>query len=393
METSDGELLLLFQRQRSESAFRAIVERHRGLVFSICYRKLGDRHLAEDAAQNVFITLALKAAALEPGPLPGFLARTAMYISADIGRARAARARHERQYRNSRTEHYFETEPQDDRSLKLRKVLGQLRENYREPLLLRYHEGLSVEAVAVALQLSPEAVKKRIVRALAHVRQRMAAQGFSMSLAMAAGTLQELPVPTPPADLTGRIMDAVFHVPTPPTALRRVRPPHQPLVHVTGAVVGACTIATVAAVALMPRTRSLPVAAPQSPPPAKLIPAEPNGEDSRAAKLEFERRLTRKLPDLFNRDTRFDFALNSLSIMSRVPIEPRWKEIEALGISHGAQFSLDLRDKNLLQDVDTILEHVAPGALECVVAEGRIVVQPRSKRVDLQKTAVLDSRE
>ncbi|HSZ54752.1 MAG TPA: sigma-70 family RNA polymerase sigma factor [Tepidisphaeraceae bacterium] len=387
MKTPDAELLLLFVRRRSEPAFRTIVERHKGLVFSICCRKLGDPHLAEDATQKVFVTLALKAAELEPGPLPGFLAKTAMYISTDMGLARAARARHERQYGNMKQRSDQATEPPDERSLRLQQVLAQLRRRYREPVQLRYFDGLSIDAVGAALDLSPEAVKKRLVRALAHLRARMAAQGFTMSLAVAAGMLRRLPVPSPPMDLTGRIVEAIFRSPPAPC---RVGASRKLLVHLGTGIAGATTIAAVVMVALFPRSR--PIAAAPNPPLIRITPAVPNGGVAPGAALDFNRRLARKLPGLLNRPARFDFALTSLSAMSDIPIEPRWQDIEALGVHRGTEFTEDLRDKNVLQDLDAILERVAPGTLECVAADGRIIVQPRDKRSDVQKTATIASR-
>lgn len=385
MNAPDAELLLLFVQQRSELAFRAIVERHKRFVFSLCCRKLGDQHLAEDATQKVFVTLANKAAKLEPGPLQGYLGKTAMYICSDMADARAARARHERQYGQSKTAGPPAEQPLDEKAIKLRRVLDQLRENYREPLLLRYLDGLSVEAVGIALDLSPDAVKKRLVRGLAHLRQRMTAQGFTLSVGVAAGMLRGLPVPQPPADLVARIADAVFR--SPPPAPRRVRMPHQPLLHVAAGTAGAVAVAGILTISLLPRPRPVSAPAPQT--LAQVVPARPQGKDSNPPVLDFNHRLARRLPGLLNRPARFDFALMSLSIMSKIPIEPRWDAIEAIGVHRGVQFSLDLHDKNVLQDLDAILERVAPGSLEYVVSDGRIIVQPRAHRSAVAKAAVL----
>src|SRR5499427_6088099 len=49
--------LLRRLRDRDERAFRELIETHRDRVFNITYRMLGNRHEAEDVAQEVFITV------------------------------------------------------------------------------------------------------------------------------------------------------------------------------------------------------------------------------------------------------------------------------------------------------------------------------------------------
>jgi hypothetical protein len=56
----DGELVSDYASKRSETAFRALVARHVDLVFATALRQVGDRGLAEEITQNVFIALARK---------------------------------------------------------------------------------------------------------------------------------------------------------------------------------------------------------------------------------------------------------------------------------------------------------------------------------------------
>jgi RNA polymerase sigma factor (sigma-70 family) len=386
MKPSDAELLLLFVQQRSEAAFRAIVERHEGLIFSICCRRLGDSDLAADATQNVFVALASNANKLDPGPLPGYLAKTAIYVCSVMRQARAARERHERQYRKLNTDMYVASEPDNERSTQLQQAMSQLSDRYREPLTLRYVEGLSVDAVGVALDLSRHAVKKRLVRALAYLRQQMEAQGAVTSMAVAVGILRRIDVHAPSPGLADRIVDAVFSGP-PASVPFRIKPPRKLLVHAAMGAGAAATMAAVVTVTLMPRSQPVPPVRAF----AVATPAAPLPPNASADALSFKQRLDRKLPGLIDQHGRFDFTLTALSAMSHVPIEARWDEIEAKGVSRRTQIVLELHDKTVLEDLDAILARVAPpGVLGYVISDGKIVVQPRPVQAEPPQTVTLD---
>jgi RNA polymerase sigma factor (sigma-70 family) len=61
----DSELLSRYSRDQSQEAFTELVRRHLPLVYSVALRRLGgDRHRAEDVAQQVFTALARAASHL-----------------------------------------------------------------------------------------------------------------------------------------------------------------------------------------------------------------------------------------------------------------------------------------------------------------------------------------
>ena len=81
--TDDMELVREYATARSEPAFEKLVARHLNMVHSAALRRVGDPELAEDVTQAVFIILARKAGDLGPKTiLPGWLCRTARYVSA-----------------------------------------------------------------------------------------------------------------------------------------------------------------------------------------------------------------------------------------------------------------------------------------------------------------------
>jgi RNA polymerase sigma factor (sigma-70 family) len=96
MEASDQELLRAFVRERSEDAFRRMVNRHLNLVFATARRILGDPQLAEEIAQGVFLLLARKAGDIgNQQPLAGWLYHTARHHALNASRAEGRRRQRE----------------------------------------------------------------------------------------------------------------------------------------------------------------------------------------------------------------------------------------------------------------------------------------------------------
>jgi RNA polymerase sigma factor (sigma-70 family) len=60
-------------------------------------------------------------------------------------------------------------------AVRLQEALARMRANYRETILLRFGLGLTVPEIAAHFEISEAAAKKRLLRAIAQVRKRMAA--------------------------------------------------------------------------------------------------------------------------------------------------------------------------------------------------------------------------
>src|SRR4051812_5047635 len=97
-EGDDRALLAEFVTQGSQPAFRKLVERYAGLVFSSARRQVrGDEHLADDVTQAVFIVLARRAGSIsDAAALPAWLIKTTFFVTRDLLKMQARRRRHER---------------------------------------------------------------------------------------------------------------------------------------------------------------------------------------------------------------------------------------------------------------------------------------------------------
>ena len=95
----DVGLLQQFVRGRREAALEEIVRWHADLVYSSALRQTrGDRSLAEDVTQEVFVLLATKAATIRDGKaLAGWLLVTTRFVALNALRSAVRRRRYERE--------------------------------------------------------------------------------------------------------------------------------------------------------------------------------------------------------------------------------------------------------------------------------------------------------
>jgi RNA polymerase sigma factor (sigma-70 family) len=212
--TEDAELLRRYVRDRSEAAFAELVNRRVDLVYAVALRQVGgDEHLAEDVTQRVFADLARKAKELSSRVvLSGWLYRSAQFAAADV--VRSERRRRERE-NESYTMH--ETLPNADVNVEWKKlrpvldeVLGELDEEDRDAVALRFFEERSFADVGHALRLSEDAARKRVTRALDKLHGLLARRGVSSTTAAVGLALANQAGVAAPAELAAAIVGGAF---------------------------------------------------------------------------------------------------------------------------------------------------------------------------------------
>lgn len=153
---------------------------HRDLQ-NIAYRRLGDRELAADLTQDTFVRYAGLGQQQRTENILNprfFLMRVLGNLIIDLARG------HKRQGTHSALEdvqdELLDTRPGPERLHELRQqlqrlhlALGELPENCRDALLLNRLDGLSHQAIAERLDVSPSMVSKYIMRALRHCARRL----------------------------------------------------------------------------------------------------------------------------------------------------------------------------------------------------------------------------
>jgi RNA polymerase sigma factor (sigma-70 family) len=197
-------LLRRYVELGSQEAFADLVRKHLPWVYSSCRRALRDPHLAEDAAQAVFIVLARRAHNISPETrLAGWLFNTARFVVKDSKKARSRYLRREEIARQVAAErvgngrngrhngngnghgyangngngHYHATLDASQQAL-LDDGLAALSERDRQALIMHFYEGLTLQQMAEALEIGKEGAKKRVGRALSRLRQKLGAKGI-----------------------------------------------------------------------------------------------------------------------------------------------------------------------------------------------------------------------
>ncbi|HTV48808.1 MAG TPA: RNA polymerase sigma factor [Phycisphaerae bacterium] len=168
---TDAELLDLFVQNRSEDAFRALLERHLALVYFAALRQVRDPGTAQDIAQAVFIILAHKSADVRKKgtPLPAWLLVVTRYASANALQRLKVRVRHEREAAAMKTQSASTIDSENLSSI-IDKALNQLSVPDRTAIAVYYLENRSLREVGSALAISETAAHMRISRALQRLR-------------------------------------------------------------------------------------------------------------------------------------------------------------------------------------------------------------------------------
>jgi len=152
--------------------FEQLVDEHQSMVFSIALRMTGDRGLAEEVAQDVFLELDRHMGKIEsPDHARNWLRRVALSRSADALRRRKVRG----------TDLWVEIEEMhgaqgEEKSsplgARVEQLLGTLPEAQRAALVLRYQEDMTPEEIAATLDSSVATVKSQLQRGLKLLRAK-----------------------------------------------------------------------------------------------------------------------------------------------------------------------------------------------------------------------------
>ena len=152
--------------------FEQLVDEHQSMVFSLAWRMTGDRGLAEEVAQDVFLGLDRHMERIEsPEHAMNWLRRVAMSRSTDALRRRKVRGLD--LWVDIEEKHGAPAEErQSPLSARLEHLLSTLPETQRAALILRYQEDLTPEEIAATVDSPLATVKSNLHRGLKLLRAK-----------------------------------------------------------------------------------------------------------------------------------------------------------------------------------------------------------------------------
>jgi RNA polymerase sigma-70 factor (ECF subfamily) len=182
---TDEPSLIERSRRGDLDAFNALIAAHQGTVYGLCYRMLGARQPAEDAAQDAFIAAFRAVARFRSGSFRAWLLRIAANACYDELRRRRARPQTPLEGDDDRPalDVASSDEPLEQRAERLelarclRDGLLTLPADQRLAVVLRDVHGLAYEEIAEASATSLGTVKSRISRGRAALRRYLLDHG------------------------------------------------------------------------------------------------------------------------------------------------------------------------------------------------------------------------
>lgn len=159
----------------TDDEFRAMVDEHKAMVFSVSLRLVGDRGLAEEVAQDVFLELYRWLPRLESAEHVKFwLRRVATHRSTDALRRRKVRPEGSSEEWDETFDRVNTTNERasSGMSVAMERMLLSLPESQRTVLVLRYGEDLSPDEIARTTGEPLATVKSHLQRGLQLLRRK-----------------------------------------------------------------------------------------------------------------------------------------------------------------------------------------------------------------------------
>jgi len=156
-------------------SFGALYERYHSSMVALAYSMLSDRDLAEDAAQEVFAIACRDIGSLKSKErFAAWLAGICRNVSRQMLRANKGKP-----ITLSNDPAAQSGDNMEGRREAIRKAVWSLREPERELIVMRYFDGFSQVQISEVLDISPQAVNGRLIRAKRKIAKYLKRNGLT----------------------------------------------------------------------------------------------------------------------------------------------------------------------------------------------------------------------
>lgn len=183
----DADLIERFVASRDQTAFAELVDRHGTVVLGVCRRVLHDPHDIDDVFQATFLVLVRDASRLrQRQSLASWLYGVAYRISLRVARKKLRRREtvlvDELLIGDGELEKLADRHDQQLVDIEL----NALSERYRQPLIMKYLAGQSVDEIATELKTTAGAVEGLLKRGKDELRRRLLQRGITLGMSLVA---------------------------------------------------------------------------------------------------------------------------------------------------------------------------------------------------------------
>lgn len=207
-----AELLVRFYDKNDEEALSEFFLRFKDLAFRIAYNVLGNAADAEDIMQQTFVQL-LKKQANCKAAYDGDDYKVKSWLLAII--YNAARMQYNSKKKNKTYElceganvESPKTNESENRSekdgviSKLNNAIFDLPEKYRIPILMRYHQDMSIEDISKTLASQPGTIRSILSRGVSLLRNKLSNENITLSSVTAIELIANIPYPMPQQEIS-----------------------------------------------------------------------------------------------------------------------------------------------------------------------------------------------
>ena len=177
MDSSDDQQVIRAVMNGNANAYSILVQQYQKPIFNLMYRVTGSYEDAKDLAQETFIKAYEKLDHFRMGArfFPWLYTIGYNHARNFVQRSKPFQQSSDEDFQNNSGLDY--PSQQEERVLaqidflRIYQALELLPMDYREAVILHYHEGLSMEDIATALQLSVSGAKMRVHRGIKKLRE------------------------------------------------------------------------------------------------------------------------------------------------------------------------------------------------------------------------------